>query len=77
MDQQRGRAGIGGCPVAVSVRHRANDDDFISIAKGGLWVRESGTYTIQVRSDEGMGLRMIGARSAPYTDAAHSIAMAR
>ena len=52
---------LAGVPLPFPSDTDANDDDFISIAKGTLWVPESGTYTIQVRSDEGMGLRIIGA----------------
>ncbi len=33
-------------------------DDFISVAKGSFEVPEDGTYTIQVRSDDGFGIRV-------------------
>ncbi len=42
----------------------ADDDDFLSVARGVLRVAEAGTYTLQVRSSEGMGLRLIG---TPFT----------
>ena len=37
-----------------------DDNHFLSVARGTVMVPETGTYTIQVRSDDGMGLRMIG-----------------
>ena len=42
----------------------ADDDDFLSVARGVLRVAEAGTYTLQVHSDEGMGFRLIG---SPFT----------
>ncbi len=51
---------LGGPPLPFPSDTDANDDDFISVAKGTLWIPESGTYTIQVRCDEGMGFRLIG-----------------
>ena len=79
-DPRAGSAGgpvLAGVPLPFPSDTDANDDDFISIAKGTLWVPDSGTYTIQVRSDEGMGLRSSTRRSAPYTAAAPLIVMAR
>ncbi len=37
-----------------------DDNDFITVIKGTIEVVEPGTYTIQVRSDDGFGMRVVG-----------------
>jgi hypothetical protein len=46
-----------------------DDDYIISIAKGTVQVPETGTYTIQVRSDDGFAFRMVGSEFTSATGA--------
>ena len=55
-----GGPSVAGTPNPFPSDTPADDNDFLSVAKGTIMVTEPGTYTIQVRSDDGMGLRMIG-----------------
>jgi hypothetical protein len=47
-------------PLPYLTNTAADDNDIITIAKGRVHVPESGTYTVQVRSDDGFALRIPG-----------------
>ncbi len=51
---------LGGTPLPYPSDTPEDDNDFISIAKGTFTVPQAGTYTIQVRSDDGMAFRVNG-----------------
>ena len=39
-----------------------DDNDIITVGKGTILVPETGTYTFQIRSDDGFGFRVVGSR---------------
>ena len=39
-----------------------DDNDILSVGKGTILVPETGTYTFQLRSDDGFGFRVVGSR---------------
>jgi PEP-CTERM motif len=47
-------------PLHFLTNTAADDNDIVSIAKGRVSVPASGTYTVQVRSDDGFALRIVG-----------------
>jgi hypothetical protein len=47
-------------PLPYLTNTAADDNDIITIAKGRVSVPASGTYTVQVRSDDGFALRIVG-----------------
>lgn len=49
-------------PNAFLSNTAADDNDIVSSAKGKIRVTEAGTYTFQVRSDDGFALRVVGAQ---------------
>ena len=51
---------IGSPPLPYLNNTAADDNDIITIAKARVSVPESGTYTVQVRSDDGFALRIPG-----------------
>jgi hypothetical protein len=51
---------IGSPPLPFLTNTAADDNDIVTIAKGRVRVPTSGTYTVQVRSDDGFALRIVG-----------------
>ncbi|HJQ81011.1 MAG TPA: PEP-CTERM sorting domain-containing protein [Lacipirellulaceae bacterium] len=47
-------------PLPYLTNTAADDNDIITIAKGRVRVPASGTYTVQVRADDGFALRIVG-----------------
>lgn len=63
-DPQTNAAGgpyLSGTPNAFLSDTGADDNDIVTSAKGTIRVTEAGTYTLQVRSDDGFALRVVGA----------------
>jgi PEP-CTERM motif len=62
-DPQTNAAGgpsIGSPPLPYLTNTAGDDNDIVTIAKGRVRVPTSGTYTVQVRSDDGFALRIVG-----------------
>lgn len=53
---------LSAAPNAFLSNTSADDNDIATSAKGKIRVTEAGTYTFQVRSDDGFALRVVGAQ---------------
>ncbi len=51
---------LGGTPIPFLSNTAEDDNNILTAARGTVQVTEAGTYTIQVRSDDGFALRVVG-----------------